>query len=100
MKPSGMSLPSSFAEAEALHPASPGSKPIDRHREVFLRENACVQEPSAVTSPAVRRHQAVCGAFLMPGCTIGGEMEGLMAGLSCRSGSIVVIWLQALHLYT
>jgi hypothetical protein len=36
----------------------------------------------------------------MPGFTIGGVREGLMAGLSCRSGSTVVIWLQALHLYT
>jgi hypothetical protein len=35
---------------------------------------------------------------LIPGPTIGGATVGLMVGLSCRSGSIEVIWLQALHL--
>jgi hypothetical protein len=34
----------------------------------------------------------------MPGLTIGGVTMGLIVGLSCRSGSIEVIWLQALHL--
>jgi len=34
----------------------------------------------------------------MPGLTIGGVMVGLMVGLSCRSGSTEVIWLQAPHL--
>jgi len=29
---------------------------------------------------------------------IGGVAVGLMVGLSCRSGSIEVIWLQASHL--
>ncbi len=45
------------------------------------------------------RRQTVCGAFLFA-VTIGGARVGLMVGLSCRSGSIEVIWLQALHLYT
>lgn len=47
------------------------------------------------------RRQTVCGAFLVAVfVTIGGARVGLMVGLSCRSGSIEVIWLQALHLYT
>ena len=46
-------------------------------------------------------NQTVCGAFLIAGfITIGGVRVGLMVGLSCRSGSIEVIWLQAPHLYT
>jgi hypothetical protein len=34
----------------------------------------------------------------MPGFGIGGMTVGLMVGLSCCSGSIDMIWLQASHL--
>jgi hypothetical protein len=40
----------------------------------------------------------LCGVFLMRDFGIGGVAVGLMVGLSCRSGSIEVIWLQASHL--
>ena len=75
-----MPLPSFLRNwAEALHPVTPGIKP----------------GPAAI---ADCRGQIVCGAFLMPGFAIGGVTVGLMEGLSCRSGSIEMIWLQALAL--
>jgi len=40
----------------------------------------------------------LCGVFLLRDFDIGGVAVGLMVGLSCRSGSIEVIWLQASHL--
>ncbi|UPK01956.1 hypothetical protein IVB05_30610 [Bradyrhizobium sp. 170] len=41
-----------------------------------------------------RRREILCGAFLM------GDLgtSGVTVGLSCRSGSTDVIWLQASHL--
>jgi hypothetical protein len=55
----------------------------------------------AAGSRPVVANQTVCGAFLIAGfITIGGVRVGLMVGLSCRSGSIEVIRLQAPHLYT
>jgi hypothetical protein len=72
-----------------------------RHRGVFRNENAYAEARAAGDvaggQPGCRR-QILCGAFLMCGTTIGGVTVGLMVGLSCRSGSIEVIWLQALHL--
>ena len=44
------------------------------------------------------RREILCGVFLMRDFGIGGVAVGLMVGLSCRSGSIEVIWLQASHL--
>jgi hypothetical protein len=72
-----------------------------RHRGIFCNEDACAEAPATggvADGQPGRRRQTLCGAFLIPGLTIGGETEGLRAGLSCRSGSIEVIWLQALHL--
>jgi hypothetical protein len=44
------------------------------------------------------RREILGGFFLMRDFGIGGVIVGLMVGLSCRSGSIEVIWLQASHL--
>jgi hypothetical protein len=44
------------------------------------------------------RRETLCGAFLPRDFGITGVTVGLMVGLSCRSGSIEVILLQASHL--
>jgi hypothetical protein len=40
----------------------------------------------------------LCEAFVLREFGIGGVAVGLMVGLSCCSGSIEVMWLQASHL--
>jgi hypothetical protein len=102
MKPSGMPLPSFCGIGPKLYIRSIRDQTRSgRHRGIFRNENACAEAPAAGGvaggQPCCRR-QILCGAFLIPGLTIGGATVGLMVGLSCRSGSIEVIWLQALHL--
>jgi hypothetical protein len=77
----------------------PGPVAISAFSELEMR--ALQPHPSAGT--AIRsqcgcRRRIPCGAFLTGDFGIGGVRVGLMAGLSCCSGSIDVIWLQAAHL--
>ena len=73
-----------------------------RNRGVFRTGKA--RSEGATSAGAVTgdqcgcRREVLCGAFVTGDCGIGGVAVGLMVGLSCRSGSIDVIWLQASHL--
>jgi len=51
-----------------------------------------------VTGDQCGCRREILGGALMRDFGIGGVAVGLMVGLSCRSGSIDVIWLQASHL--
>jgi len=73
-----------------------------RNRGVFRTGKATLEPPSlgrcCAGDQCGCRREIPCGVFLMRDFGIGGVAVGLMVGLSCRSGSIEVIWLQASHL--
>ena len=73
-----------------------------RNRGVFrtgeARSEAAASAGTVTRNQCGWRREILCGAFLMHGFGIGGVTPGLMVGLSCCSGSIDVIWLQAAHL--
>jgi hypothetical protein len=70
-----------------------------RNRGVSELERCALKPPSPRPGDQCGcRREVRCGAFVTGDCGIGGVAVGLMVGLSCRSGSIDVIWLQASHL--
>jgi hypothetical protein len=103
MKPSDMPLPLLCAEFGRSYTCGiPEMKPGIGPIAAFSAPGRACFEASirgAVTGDQCGcRREILCGAFLLREFGIGGVTVGLMVGLSCCSGSIEVMWLQASHL--
>src|SRR5690242_605669 len=104
MKPSDMSLPLIGEKLGRTFTCGISrKKPGPAAIAAFFELEGRVRRPHRLAGAVIRdqcgwRRETLCWAFLMHGFGIGGVTPGLTVGLSCCSGSIEVIWLQAAHL--